>query len=61
MIRYFIVTFYFHCKNSIFSEMAINCTKSSAHVINSRALIGEKPCINKAIHARAVNARLRKF
>ena len=22
-----------------------------SHVINSRALIGEKPCINKAIHA----------
>ena len=27
------------------------CIKSSAHVINSRALTGEKPCINNAIHA----------
>ena len=27
-----------------------------SHVINSRALTGEKPCINKAIYA--VNARL---
>ena len=34
------------------------CIKSSAHVINSHALIGEKPCINKS---RAVNARLRNF
>ena len=24
--------------------------KTVSHVINSRALIGEKPCINKAIH-----------
>ena len=31
-----------------------------AHVINSRALTGEKPCINKTIHA-LFNARLRKF
>ena len=25
--------------------------KTAPHVINSRALTGEKPCINKAIHA----------
>ena len=25
--------------------------KAVSHVINSRALTGEKPCINKAIHA----------
>ena len=25
--------------------------KSVSHVVNSRALTGEKPCINKAIHA----------
>ena len=31
------------------------------HVINSRALTSEKPCITKAIHARAVNALLRNF
>ena len=24
--------------------------KTVSHVINSRALVGEKPCINKAIH-----------
>ena len=30
-----------------------------SHVLNSRALTGEKPCINKAIHA--LNARLRNF
>ena len=27
------------------------CIKTVSHVINSRALTGEKPCINKAIHA----------
>ena len=27
------------------------CIKAVPHVINSRALTGEKPCINKAIHA----------
>ena len=31
-----------------------------SHVIKSRALSGEKPCINKAI-PRAVNTRLRNF
>ena len=25
--------------------------KKQSHIINSRALTGEKPCINKAIHA----------
>ena len=30
------------------------------NVINSRALSGEKPCINKG-NSRAVNARLRNF
>ena len=27
------------------------CLKAASHVINSRALTGEKPCINKTIHA----------
>ena len=31
-----------------------------SHVINSRALTGEKPCIKK-VNSRAVNARLRNF
>ena len=31
-----------------------------AHVINSRALTGEKPCIYNG-NSRAVNARLRNF
>ena len=29
----------------------IIASKTVSHVINSRALTGEKPCINKAIHA----------
>ena len=33
------------------SENVHYCIKSSVHVINSRALTDEKPCINKAIHA----------
>ena len=31
--------------------MYIIALKAVPHVINSRALTGEKPCINKAIHA----------
>ena len=33
------------------SVNAYYCIKAVSHVINSRALTGEKPCINKAIHA----------
>ena len=32
-------------------KIAIIAQKAVSHVINSRALIGEKLCINKAIHA----------
>ena len=41
------------CKKHVFN--CTYCIKSSVALINSRALTGEKPCINKAIHALLIH------